>query len=226
MWTVLSFPILVDIYAEPIVSELMNVYPVGAPTISIPKVEIKATVTTFDTVSGVPTPVVYTLPDNRNSVRPGFITDVVAGGTIHNFYTSLGGGANDIDPEKMIMNRRYTMVTQVTVTQSGGNPNVVQQITIRPDNRSQLLSSFVFTNAAAEDVLCSITGHVNYEKGTAQINGIFEKADGSGAPSLTHTLQDATFSLKFTPTHTMAGRTKVTISTELTDITIDQCGRC
>ena len=41
-WTVLSFPILVDIYAEPIVSELANVYPVSSPVASIPRVKIMA----------------------------------------------------------------------------------------------------------------------------------------------------------------------------------------
>lgn len=41
-WTVLSFPILVDIYAEPIVSELANVYPVSSPVVSIPRVKIMA----------------------------------------------------------------------------------------------------------------------------------------------------------------------------------------
>jgi len=41
-WTVLSFPILVDIYAEPIISELCNVYPVSSPVASIPRVKIMA----------------------------------------------------------------------------------------------------------------------------------------------------------------------------------------
>lgn len=41
-WTVLSFPILVDIYAEPIVSELCNVYPVSSPVASIPRIKIMA----------------------------------------------------------------------------------------------------------------------------------------------------------------------------------------
>ena len=43
-WTVLSFPILVDIYAEPIISQVMNVYPVSSPTLSIPRVKIKSDV--------------------------------------------------------------------------------------------------------------------------------------------------------------------------------------
>ena len=41
-WTVLSFPILVDIYAEPIISELCNVYPVSSPVVSIPRIKIMA----------------------------------------------------------------------------------------------------------------------------------------------------------------------------------------
>ena len=44
----LSTSILVDIYAEPIISQVMNVYPVSSPTLSIPRVRIKTDIIGYD----------------------------------------------------------------------------------------------------------------------------------------------------------------------------------
>ena len=42
MWAVMSFPILEDIYSEPIISEICNIYPVNKPTIKVPRIRIRS----------------------------------------------------------------------------------------------------------------------------------------------------------------------------------------
>jgi len=210
-WTVLSFPILVDIYSEPIIIELANVYPIDKPMISIPRVRIKAQTRSYD---GSTIEESY-IPDNSKLIRAGLVTSNVTPGTNTDIFVATG-----LDPEKMKMNRRYTLMTKVVITETDAGSAVHAHsvdVNFRPDNRSQWVEEFTFNDSGATEVTVSIQGHVNYEKGIVSFQAIF---DGGTAGS-TFVADYAEISMRFVPVATMNGRTKVIIETELTDVTVD-----
>lgn len=207
-WTVLSFPILVDIYAEPIIIELANVYPVDKPMISIPRVRIKAQTKSYDGSTMTET---Y-IPDNSTLIRAGVETVNVAPGTNTNIFTSLG-----LSPDNFKMNRRYTLMTTIRVTETGQAATDIT-VNFRPDNRNQWSETTTFQNSHSHDVTVNVHGHVNYETGVINWNAVITETVADGEA---YTANYATISMRFVPTGTMNGRTKVLIETELTDVTID-----
>ena len=202
---------MVDIYSEPIIIELANVYPIDKPVISIPRVRIKAQTKSYD---GTTTEESY-IPINNKLIRAGIVTSNVTPNTNTNIFTATG-----LDPEKMKMNRRYTLMTKVAITETDAGSATHAQIidvNFRPDNRSQWVEEFTFTDSGATEVTASVTGHINYEKGIISFQTIF----AGGTAGSTFVTDYAEISMRFVPVATMNGRTKVIIETELTDVTID-----
>ena len=216
-WTVSSFPILTDIYAEPIISELANIYPTDKPMISIPRIKIKATTTGYD---GTTVSTKY-MPTATSLIRVGEETVQVQPGMSVNIFNALG----DIDSNKFKMNRRYTLATviDVTETKADGTTTVNHSIpvSIRPDNRNQLIGEFSFVDTPASGtgvtVNCTLNGNVNFESGIIILNVVF----GAGTASHTFECNFVSFKLRFTPVGTLAGRTKVSVEQTNTDVTID-----
>ena len=209
-WTVLSFPILTDIYAEPIIAQLCNVYPISTPVISIPRVRIKATTTSYDGTTTTST----IIPTATQQVRAGTMSTNVAPGTAVNVFTALG-----ISAETFKMNRRYTMVTNIRVTETDAGSTTHTHdlsVALRPDNRAQIVAEIEFDDSTTTSVTLNLTGHVDYDSGQVTVNGLFSSASTS-----TFALDYATFTLRFVPVATQRGRTKVSIDTELTDVTVD-----
>ncbi len=202
-WTVLSFPILVDIYSEPIIAELCNVYTTQSPTLSIPRVRIKAQTKSYD---GTTVEESY-IPTTKKLVRAN-VVEVVCDPSIANNVFSIATLSSD----NLKMNRRYTLLTKVTI--NDGTNDVEVPVTFIPDSRNQIVGEFDYEDTQATPVThtASITGHVEYEKGIITYNVI---------PGAGHNVVNATFSLRFVPVATMNGRTKVVVETEMTDVFID-----
>lgn len=210
-WTVLSFPILVDIYAEPIISELMNVYPVDKPIISIPRARIKASTRSFDGTSVeenyIPTP--------TKMVRSNVLEVAVAPNTSNNIFSAVG-----LSSDYQKMNRRFTLLTKVSVTETDGSAGTHTHevsVNFRPDNRNQIAQTFTFNDSTGAEVEGRLNGNIDYEKGIFNFGCIFSGGD----PTSSFECSFANLSLRFTPVATMNGRTKVSIEMEMNDLTID-----
>lgn len=211
-WTVLSFPILVDIYAEPIVSELCNIYPVSSPVASIPRIKIMAYIKGY---SGAVTQV--RIPTMSQSVRPGALLLAVTPSVANNMFTiaTAAVAPATVTADQYRINRRYTLLTGITTTEAGVGDTTVACI-IKPDNRSQFIGTFTFNDSTVTPVVGNVTGHINYDTGVFSYNVIYS-GGGGGA----FTCAGATMSIRFMPTSTMNGRVRVKIETEMTDVTID-----
>ncbi len=216
-WTVLSFPILVDIYAEPIISELCNVYPVSSPVASIPRIKIMAYIRGY---SGAVTQV--RIPTVTQSIRPGALALSVSPSVSNNMF-SLATAAvapATVSADLYRINRRYTLITKVVAqekTAGGVTTTTDVNVVIKPDNRNQFVGTFTFSDAAKNAVVGSLTGHINYDTGIFTYNVIYS----GGTAGSTYSTDSAILSIRFTPTNTMNGRVRVKIETEMTDVTID-----
>lgn len=215
-WTVLSFPILVDIYAEPIISELCNVYPVSSPVASIPRIKIMAYIRNY---AGVDTQV--RIPTMSQSVRPGALSLTVEPAVANNVFTLATTAVTppaSVTPDLYRINRRYTLITNVdvveTITATSATYSHPVPVVIKPDNRNQFVGTFTFKDNAENTVVGNLTGHINYDNGVFSFNVIYS----GGTSGSTYTTEDATLSVRFTPTNTMNGRVRVKIETEMTDV--------
>jgi len=215
-WTVLSFPILVDIYAEPIVSELCNVYPVSSPVASIPRIKIMAYIKGY---SGAVTQV--RIPTTTQSVRPGALLLTTTPAVANNMFTIATAAAGaTVSADLYRINRRYTIITPVNVrevTGGGVTINTAVGVVIKPDNRNQFVGTFTWNDNVGVAVVASLTGHINYDTSVFTFNVIFSGGTGTS----TFTCISSILSMRFMPTNTMNGRIKVKIESEMTDITID-----
>lgn len=156
------------------------------------------------------------MPSASKLIRSGEVKVNVTPATNTNIFTAAG-----LDADKIRMNRRYTLMTSLDITETDAVPathDYTVAVSFRPDNRSQFVGEATFTDSTTATVTISINGHVNYEKGIINFNTIFA---GGGAGS-TFVCNYAEFTLRFSPFATMNGRTKVTVSKEMTDVTIDQ----
>ena len=215
-WTVLSFPILVDIYAEPIVSELCNVYPVSSPVASIPRIKIMAYIKGY---SGAVTQV--RIPTMTQSIRPGALLLAVTPAVANNMFTiaTAAVAPATVTADLYRINRRYTLITSITTNELTGavNTAATHAVVIKPDNRNQFVGTFTWTDTSGAAVVGSLTGHINYDTSVFTFNIVYS----GGTVGSVYTTTSAILSMRFMPTNTMNGRIRVKIETEMTDVTID-----
>ncbi len=208
-WTVLSFPILVDIYSEPIIAELCNVYTTNSPVLSIPRVRIKSQTKSYD---GTVVEESY-IPTTKKLIRANVIEVNAVPGVTNNVFTLA-----TLSPDNLKMNRRYTLATKLQVTEGGGGSTTIEvPISIIPDSRNQLLGEFSFQDSGGGTVEGRLNGHVDYDKGDLTFN----ITTSGGTAGYTFAPDFCVFSLRFVPVATMNGRTKVVVETEMTDVFID-----
>ena len=200
-WTVLSFPILVDIYSEPIIAELCNVYTTQSPTLSIPRVRIKAQTKSYD---GTTVEESY-IPTTKKLIRANVVEVTAAPGVANNVFTLA-----TLSSDNLKMNRRYTLMTSIKV--NDGTADIDVPVSFIPDSRNQIVGEFDYEDSTPATQNASVTGHVDYEKGILTYNVVLPTG---------HTVVSAVFSLRFVPVATMNGRTKVVVETEMTDVFID-----
>lgn len=215
-WSVLSFPILVDIYAEPIISQVMNIYPVSSPTLSIPRVRIHSDIVGYDgKVSGS-----YTMPTPHRLIRSDFVTVTCTPG-MSNLFTLSG-----VDSQGVIMNRRYISMDSIKVkatTSAGATEELSISKALHPDSRDQIGgTSAVLSFASAEDVdnPSTIQLSINIDFNTGNITNQATIIKNDKAKS-TYEYESCQMSLKFTAKNSDKGRVIVTIKNEMQDVNID-----
>ena len=121
------------------------------------------------------------------------------------------------------MNRRYTLIDQITITDTTDNKTIDISVNFKPDSRDQFFGEAMFAGyaggpdaATANKVV--ITGHVNYDTGSLVIQGTVT-ADSAATNS--YAFKEVRISARFIAVNTMNGRTTVKVVNEMTDITID-----
>ena len=207
-WTVASFPILVDIYAEPLISELCNVWTTDAPILSIPRVRIKSTTTRYDGSTSE-----TFMPSLRSLIRADVHSESVSPATSVNLLAAVFGG----EANRFRMNRRYMNVRQIVITDSGLADPIGVNVNFRPDNRSQIAGEIKYTTSDNKVATIIIHGFVDWDKGTVMYHVNID--DGGSSANIA--VDSALFTCRFTPVRSFKGRTKVQIETQMTDITID-----
>ena len=211
-WVVMSFPILVDIYNEPNISKLCNVYPVDKPMISVPRLRIVAETTSYDGRSVERT---Y-IPTATKNVQSGIMEVNISPDSITNVFTSTV-----LDQDRMKMNRRFTLLSKIIVTEEDTAGTVINTFTVpvnfKPDNRQQINNVFTFNDTAHETVVGHVSGNIDFNKANVQFHVNFD----GGTPGNTYSCSYGVFKLKFIPVKTMNGRTKVTVENEMLDLVID-----
>jgi len=211
-WTVMSFPILVDIYREPNVAEIANIYPIDKPLISVPKANVKYQTRSYD---GASVEEGY-LPTGTKRVGAGLVRITVPPNSMTNIFSS-----QMYNPEYMKMNKRFTILNGIEIVEKNIQGNTVStfnvDVMVRPDSRNQLVCEFEFNDSNAEVVTGVINGNVNYDKGIINFSVNFI----GGTSGHTYECIHADFDLRFIPQNTMNGRTKISIVNEVRDISID-----
>jgi hypothetical protein len=210
-WTVMSFPVLVDIYADPLVSEVCTIYPVDKSIISIPRMRIRAVTSSYDGS----TETSQIIPSATSLIRANEETVAVTPGTNHNIYSGLG-----FSNSTHKMNRRYTLMTSIAITETkdgGGTEDHTVSVSFRPDARNQISRTFTFTSSDSETVTGNVMANVNYDAGTATAQVTFDVGDSTS----TFACDTVTFKLRFRPVGSNDGRTRVSVTTEMIDCVID-----
>ena len=192
---------------------MCNVFPIDKPIISIPRMRIKASTKDY---LGTTTTESY-IPTATKLIRAGQLTVNTTPGTNTNVFTSLG-----IDSDLLKMNRRYTLMTHVQVTETTTAPATVVhnvEVSFRPDARNQISRDFTFDSAETPtvEITGNVTSHINYEKGIITFQCVLD----AGTSTSSFVVNSAEFTMRFIPINTMNGRTKVSIETEMTDVTVD-----
>ena len=155
-YSVASFPMLVNLYAEPILQKVITVFPTDKPTMSIPRLRWVAKV--IDEKGNIQE---YMFPTATNMVRPNFKQFKVATST--NLYDELQIAKGDFRLSK----RNFKGVSvDVKVTDSDGNSEIVNvPIIMLADSRG----NFAFDNLIVPGVdggVYKIQGSVDFESGT------------------------------------------------------------
>lgn len=82
-YAVASFPMLVDIYAEPLLSKITTLYPTNVPTLTIPRLKFKSTVVEADGSSKE-----YYFPTATELIRPGLMDITLTAASTNVFATN------------------------------------------------------------------------------------------------------------------------------------------
>ena len=210
-WVVMSFPVLVDIYADPLISQVCTTFPTSKSVLSIPRMRIKATVTSYDGA----TETSLIIPTATELIRAAEETVVITPGINYNIYSGIGF---TVATHKM--NRRYTLLTSIAITETktgGGTESHTATVSFRPDARNQIARTFTFTDSTSTVITGNVMGHVDYDTGYVNTQITF----AVGASTSTFAATAVTFKLRFRPVGTNAGRTKVSVVSSMIDCVID-----
>jgi hypothetical protein len=202
---------LVDIYADPLIAQICTPFPTSKSVLSIPRMQIKATTTSYDGT----TETSRIMPSATELIRAAEETITVTPGTNYSVYTGLG-----FTNATHKMNRRYTLMTRVSITETksgGGTESHVVNVSFRPDARNQIANTFTFTDSTSKVITGNVMAHVNYDTGMVNTQITFSIGTSTSSFAATSTQ----FKLRFRPTGSNNGRTKVSVVTSMIDCVID-----
>lgn len=211
-YNVTYFPILTDIYSDPIISQIATTYPIGKSMITIPKIKVRASVTnTNGTTSS------WIIPRDTHLVR-GASQNVTLTPNISNSLFVLSGVSNAND--EVTVNKRYFMITSINLKDNAGNNHVVP-ISIRADARGQISTKFTFVDAnnANTQIEGSMIGNIDFNNGSVQFAVNFTVPPVLS--TVTYETTSATTSVVFSPKRSDIGRVKVALDVSGWDVNVD-----
>ena len=194
------------IYAEPLLSEICTNYPTRTSIVTVPKVEITATVQNSDS-----TTTTYNIPRATQLVR-GATEDITLTPNANNDLFGLSAGP--VSSSTTRINKRYLVIDSVLA--NDGTSNIDVSVVIRPDARGQLEKEFTFTSGA-HTVTGKMIGNVNWDSGVITFAVTYEKESGD---TNTYTTTSANARVMFSPTSGDVGRVKVKMKMSGWDIDV------
>jgi len=163
-YAVTSFPMLVDIYADPLLSKVVSVYPSNVPTMSIPRLKWISKVIDH---KGAVTEVEF--PTATSQVRGN--QPIISFGQSANVFTKLFEGTTTTNFSQFRLNKRNFKVTEVTVNgdfEATGTPaDAVVSLIAVADARGNFAAEDLTVSNAAGAVVSTfkIQGQINFESG-------------------------------------------------------------
>jgi hypothetical protein len=209
-YAVTYFPILADIYSDPIISEIATIYPVNKSIITIPRIKIQGSVTNVDgTVSK------FRMP--RSNILERQKATILA--LLPNVSNNLFTLANVDNSETMRVNKRYLIITDIAIADNDtpANSHTVA-LSLRPDARGQITKDFTFTDANNTNAVVSgrIVGNVDFDRGIVQYGCTF-----SSASPATYSAVSVNCSTIFSAITSDVGRVKVKLEVDGWDASVD-----
>lgn len=182
-YAVTSFPMLVDIYADPLLSKVVSVYPSSVPTMSIPRlkwiskvIDHKGNVTEME------------FPTATSQVRGN--QPVIEFGQAANVFTKLFEGTSTTNFSQFRLNKRNFKITEVTVNGNFNSATVAEDVIVPliavADARGNFAAeNLKVLNTAGDAVVATfkIQGQINFESGDITWAAI--SMDGVAATAVT-----------------------------------------
>lgn len=209
-YAVTYFPILADIYSDPIISEIATIYPVNKSILTIPRIKIQGSVTNVDgSVSK------FRMPRSNLLERQSAITLPLIPNVSNNLFTL----ASVDSPETMRVNKRYLIITDIAIADNDTPANMhTVALSLRPDARGQITKDFTFTDANNSDAVVNgrIVGNVDFDRGIVQYGCTF-----SSTSPATYSAVSVNCSTIFSAITSDVGRVKVKLEVDGWDVNVD-----
>ncbi len=209
-YNVTYFPILTDIYSDPIISQVATTYPIGKSLITIPKVKVRASVTNTDGSKAN-----WVIPRDTYLVRGTGETLTLTPNASNNLFTLSGLGTDDVT-----VNKRYFMINKVVVTDDATPANTHNvAMSVRADARGQVASTFSFVDAnnANATITGSMIGNIDFDRGVVQFSITYAVPQGVTA---SYSTVSADAAVVFSPKKSDVGRVKVSLDVQGWDKTL------
>jgi len=210
-YAVVYFPILTDIYAEPLLSEVCTTHTTNSPIFSIPKVEITGSVQNSDGSTTT-----YSLPRPTQLVRGSVEYIDIAPNTNNDLFALSVGGIVTANTARV--NKRYFVIDSIEIVDDSTSPDTttIVDVFIRPDARGQIHKEFEFTDGSGATVSATLIGNINWETGNVTYSITYE-----GSSGVNYTTQYARSRVMFSATTGDIGRVKVKLKMSNWDIDVD-----
>jgi len=227
-WMVSMFPILTDIYSDPILNQICTLHVSKSPVFSLTRMFLEGTVANSD---GTTTS--KRMPSTMDTIRGKEEVITVLPNTENNLFVAA---AASLDFRNSAINKSFFHVFQITVTDNddgtgspgGGPTSHVVDIIARPTGRDNITYSFTFksgpepaagvadTRQTAEG---TILGHMNWDKGTYTYSVTFKNLDNA-ASTVSYTVTNSKCKVFFTARSTDVNLVDVSVKEDIWDINI------
>jgi hypothetical protein len=221
-YAVHSFPILADIYSDPVLSQIATTYPVNKSILTIPRAKIFARTSNSDG-----TVTTTRLPTTTNLVRSKAVEIVMPQGRF-DIFTYITTLSSSTTKDTASINKRYFVINKVTITLSDNTTTDVA-VMINPDVRGQFTNvvEFMDDTVGAGPVYpehtASIVGNINWDTGIIQYSSTIQDINLHGlTPGATPlAVVSITASVVMSPRRGSVGRTTISLEMEGWDINVD-----
>lgn len=212
-YAVSYFPILTDIYSDPILSQIATTYPVNKPMITIPKISIQSSVKNSDGSTST-----YRLPTSNHLVRTSEETLLLLPNKVNNVFAMSNGGSSMVTSDNAFLNKRYFVISAINYKHED-TTNTTIPVMIRPDARGQINHTVTIVEGT-DNVELTLIGNVNWDNGTVQFNSTFTNVTNNATPA-TSTMVNLTSKVVFSARTGDIGRVRVDLKMTGWDINID-----